>query len=75
MPLSRKFNWVIVIEGVSRELYNGIPNVTVWRALRKRLHLEVYKRFRNIRYTVKLEYHCNALSETLCIANGILIEP
>jgi hypothetical protein len=26
-----------------KELYNGIPNVTVWRVLRKRLHLKAYK--------------------------------
>jgi hypothetical protein len=26
-----------------KELYNGIPNVTVWRVLRKRLHVKVYK--------------------------------
>jgi hypothetical protein len=25
------------------EPYNGIPNVTVWRVLRKRLHLKAYK--------------------------------
>jgi hypothetical protein len=26
-----------------KELYNGIPNVTVCRVLRKRLHLKAYK--------------------------------
>jgi hypothetical protein len=26
-----------------KELYNGIPNVTVWGVLRKRLHLEGYE--------------------------------
>jgi hypothetical protein len=26
-----------------KELYNGIANVTVWRVLRKRLHLKAYK--------------------------------
>jgi hypothetical protein len=26
-----------------KELYNGIPNVTLWRVLRKRLHLKAYK--------------------------------
>jgi hypothetical protein len=26
-----------------KELYNGIPNVTVWRVLRKTLHLKAYK--------------------------------
>jgi hypothetical protein len=29
--------------GCFKELYNGIPIVTVWRVLRKRLHLKVYK--------------------------------
>jgi hypothetical protein len=27
-----------------KELYNGIPNVAVWRVLRKRLHLKACKR-------------------------------
>jgi hypothetical protein len=26
-----------------KELYNGIPNVTVWRVLLKHLHLKAYK--------------------------------
>jgi hypothetical protein len=26
-----------------KEFYSGIPNVTVWRVLRKRLHLNSYK--------------------------------
>jgi hypothetical protein len=26
-----------------KKLYNGIPNVTVWRVLRKRLHLKAYE--------------------------------
>jgi hypothetical protein len=26
-----------------KELYNVIPNVAVWRVLRKRLHLKMYK--------------------------------
>jgi hypothetical protein len=26
-----------------KELYNGIPNVTVWQMLGKRLHLKAYK--------------------------------
>jgi hypothetical protein len=46
-----------------KELYNGIPNVSVWRVLRKRLYLKEYKlymidtlyalkckRFRNTRH-------------------------
>jgi hypothetical protein len=55
-----------------KELYNGIPNVTVWRVLRKRLRLKVYKRLMifmplsvNIFVTLAtqqhLEYHCTAL--------------
>jgi hypothetical protein len=28
-----------------KELYNGIPNVTAWRVLRKRSHLKAYKLF------------------------------
>jgi hypothetical protein len=26
-----------------KELYNGIPNVTVWRMLRKHLRIKAYK--------------------------------
>jgi hypothetical protein len=28
-----------------KQLYNDIPEVTMWRALRKRLHLKAYKLF------------------------------
>jgi hypothetical protein len=28
---------------LQKQLYNGTPNVAVWRVLRKRLHLKVYK--------------------------------
>jgi hypothetical protein len=31
--------------GFSKKLYNDIPNFTVWRVLRKRLHLNAYKLF------------------------------
>jgi hypothetical protein len=36
--------------GVSKELYSGIANVTVWRVIRKRLHLKVrgFFRLRNV---------------------------
>jgi hypothetical protein len=34
---------VYIIHGVSKEFYNGIPNITVWRVLRKRLTLKAYK--------------------------------
>jgi hypothetical protein len=30
------------MQGVSKRLYNGIPNVTVWRVLRKHLYLKAY---------------------------------
>jgi hypothetical protein len=43
-----------------KELYSGIPNVTVRRVLRKRLTQQ------------HLEYHCKALFETPCIALFIL---
>jgi hypothetical protein len=39
------FKWrhdICNIQGVSKELNNGIPNVTVWRMLKKRLHLKAY---------------------------------
>jgi hypothetical protein len=26
-----------------KEIYSGIPNVTVWQMLQKRLHLKAYK--------------------------------
>jgi hypothetical protein len=35
----------LVLQGVSNELYYSIPNVTVWRVLRKPLHLKAYKSF------------------------------
>jgi hypothetical protein len=31
-----------------KELYNGIPNVTMWRVLRKFLHLKAYKRLTTV---------------------------
>jgi hypothetical protein len=31
------------LQGFQKELYTGIPNVTVWRVLRKRLHLQACK--------------------------------
>jgi hypothetical protein len=37
------FQTLIIIQGVSKELYNDILNVAVWRVLRKRLHLKEYK--------------------------------
>jgi hypothetical protein len=47
-----------------KELYNGTPNVTVWRVLRKRLHLKAYKL-----------YIVQALLETPCITSESHIEP
>jgi hypothetical protein len=31
------------MQGVSKELYDGVPNVVVWRVLRKHLHLKACK--------------------------------
>jgi hypothetical protein len=33
----------VCIYSVQKKLYNGIPNVTVWRVLQQRLHLKAYK--------------------------------
>jgi hypothetical protein len=30
----------LIMQGVSKNLYNCVPNVTVWRVLRKLLHLK-----------------------------------
>jgi hypothetical protein len=75
---------------LQKELYNGIPNVTLWRMLRKRLLLKAYKLFivqgveRWIVCTVKvfvtlatqqhLEYHYKALFETPSITDESHIE-
>jgi hypothetical protein len=41
-----QFNATFTCNAVfQKQLYNGIPNVTVWRVLRKRLHLKAYKLF------------------------------
>jgi hypothetical protein len=32
----------IIVQDVSKELYKCFPNITVWRVLRKYLHLQVY---------------------------------
>jgi hypothetical protein len=32
-----------------KERYNDIPSVTVWRVLRKRLHLKAYKVFKGVK--------------------------
>jgi hypothetical protein len=62
-----------------KELYNGIPNVTVWRLLRKRLYLKTYKlsivQHLTISTRQHLEYHCTALLETRCITSGSYTEP
>jgi hypothetical protein len=33
----------LVLQGVSRNVYSGIPNDTLWRVLRKYLQLKAYK--------------------------------
>jgi hypothetical protein len=35
----------LVLQGVSKVLYNSIPNVAVWRGLRKSSHFKAYKLF------------------------------
>jgi hypothetical protein len=43
-PLTKCLNNLTVCTGCLKEkLHSGIPNVTVWRVLRKRLHLKAYK--------------------------------
>jgi hypothetical protein len=74
--------------GFQKELYNSIPNATVWWVLWRRLHLNAYKlqlkiksaafkhkRFHNTRHTVTLEYHCKDLLDTPRITSGSHIEP
>jgi hypothetical protein len=39
-----EFHWLYRV--FEKELYNGIPNVTVWRMLRRRLQLKEYKDYR-----------------------------
>jgi hypothetical protein len=54
-----------------KELCNGIPNVSVWRVLRKSLHLKAYELsiIQHLEPVTQqyLEYHCKALFETACI--------
>jgi hypothetical protein len=47
-----------------KELYNCIPSVTVWRVLRKRLRLKVYK-LSIVQHVQHLEYHCKLFLEHL----------
>jgi hypothetical protein len=65
-----------------KELYNAIPNVTVWRVLRKRLYLKAYKLsivqsvnvFVTLATRSHLEYYCKSIFETPCITSGSHIE-
>jgi hypothetical protein len=42
--LTKLYSWIYFNTGcLKKELYNSIPNVTVWRVLRKRWHLKAYK--------------------------------
>jgi hypothetical protein len=58
------------MQGVSKKFYDGIPNVTVWLVLRKRLHLKAYKLSivqgtpLSVNVFVTFDYHCKALLET-----------
>jgi hypothetical protein len=76
------------MQGVSKELYNGIPNVTaVWRVLQKRLDTLCNIRgwiictplsvnvFVTLATELHLEYYCKTLFETPCITSRSHIEP
>jgi hypothetical protein len=57
-----------------KELYNGIPNVQGvdrWIVCTP-LNVNIFVTFATEQY---LEYHCNALFETLCITSESHIEP
>jgi hypothetical protein len=43
-----------------KELYSGIPNVTLWQVLRKRLYLKVYK-LCIVQGIVEVTLNCNYL--------------
>jgi hypothetical protein len=57
--------------GVKKELYNGIPNVTLWQVLRKLLHLNVYK--------LSIVQHVEQWTGTLSVAgihwNNLMLMP
>jgi hypothetical protein len=60
-----------------KEFYRGIPNVTVWRVLRKRSHLREYKL--SIVEGVDLLHcdsatHCTCLQCSKCASQGFLIK-
>jgi hypothetical protein len=74
------------MQGVSKKkLYSCIPNVTLWRVLRRRLRLKVYKLpmdslyafkckgFRNTLHAVTFGNHRKAPFETPCIIIIIII--
>jgi hypothetical protein len=41
--VSRIENDRVIYRIFQKELYNGIPNVAMWRVIRRRLHLKTYK--------------------------------
>jgi hypothetical protein len=51
-----------------KELYNGIPNVTVWRVLWKRSHLKAYK-------LSIVQGACKVIIETPFITNESRVGP
>jgi hypothetical protein len=84
-------SYIVLYRIFQKKIYNDIPNVNVWRALRKGLQLKEYKLplFQDIEqwlvctpltvnFFVKiatLEYHCEAFSKTPRITNGSRNEP
>jgi hypothetical protein len=69
-----------------KKRYNGIRNLTVWRVLRKRLHLKKCKLaivctplsvnvFVTLATQQHLQYHCKTFFETPCIIIESHIEP
>jgi hypothetical protein len=69
-----------------KELYNGIPNITVRRVLRKRLHFIQHLEqwivcmplsvnvFVTLTTQQHLEYHCKALLNTLYNMTNVLMK-
>jgi hypothetical protein len=45
-PTSLKHAVGKICKVLQKELYNDVPNVSVWRVLRKRLHVKAYKAYK-----------------------------
>jgi hypothetical protein len=70
-PVPEPLRLSLVIWAFEKRPFNAIPNVTVWRVLRERLHLKAYELF-NVEHT-EHEYHCKAVFETPCIIAAHII--